>query len=138
MHKERFYTTHQVYDKDHLFHPVLGQALSIIATLSKGTYLYSKCKTVQLNFQEVFTIQANEATFSKLPKKRKTAPYGTAVAIARLIILNYAPNIKRGSEKMLTLLFDMNVLWEEYIFVRLKQAAEEMDWKVYGQNSKRF
>jgi 5-methylcytosine-specific restriction enzyme subunit McrC len=138
VHKERFYTTHQVYDKDHLIHQVLGQALSIIETFSKGTYLYSKCKTTQLNFPQVKTIQANENTFSKLPRNRKTAPYETALAIARLIIMNYAPNIKSGSEQMLALLFDMNNLWEEYILIRLKQIAEEKGFKVYGQNSKGF
>ncbi len=138
VHKERFYTTHQVYDKDHLLHQVLGQALSIIASLSKGTYLYSKSKTTQLNFPEVTGIQANEATFSKITKNRKTAPYETALAIARLIILNYAPNIKSGSEQMLALLFDMNVLWEEYILIRLKQVADEKGFTVEGQNSKGF
>jgi 5-methylcytosine-specific restriction enzyme subunit McrC len=138
VHKERFYTTHQVYDKDNLVHQVLGQALSIIETFSKGTYLYSKCKTTQLNFPEVKFIQANEATFSRLPQNRKTAPYESALSIARLIILNYAPNIKSGSEQMLALLFDMNSLWEEYILIRLKQVADDKGFKVYGQNSTGF
>lgn len=138
VHKERFYTTHQVYDKDHLIHQVLGQALGIIATLSKGNYLYGKCKTVQLDFPEVKAIKANENTFSKIPKSRKTAPYDTALAIARLIILNYAPNVSSGSEKMLALLFDMNRLWEEYVLIRLKQACHGKDVDVYGQSSKSF
>ena len=138
VHKERFYTTHQVYEKDHLIHQILGQALEIIATLSKGNYLYSKCKTVQLDFPEVKAIKANENTFTKIPKSRKTAPYATALAIARLIILNYAPNISSGSEKMLALLFDMNNLWEEYVLVRLKQVAQEKEVDVYGQNSLEF
>lgn len=138
VHKERFYTTHQVYDKDHLIHQILGQALGIIATLSKGNSLYGKCKTIQLDFPEVKSIQANENTFSKIPKSRKTAPYETALSIARLIILNYAPNICGGSENMLALLFDMNNLWEEYILVRLKQACQNKDIQVYGQNSTGF
>lgn len=138
VHKERFYTTHQVYDKDHLIHRILGQALDIISHLSKGSYLYSKCKTVQLDFLEVKTIKATEVTFSKVSKSRKTAPYETALSIARLIILNCAPNVSSGSEKMLALLFDMNYLWEEYILVRLKQSAKETDIEVYGQDSKAF
>ncbi|NPA10541.1 MAG: restriction endonuclease [Chlorobi bacterium] len=138
VHKERFYTTHQVYDKDHLIHQILGQALGIIATLSKGNSLYGKCKTIQLDFPEVKSIQANENTFSKIPKSRKTAPYETALSIARLIILNYAPNVCGGSENMLALLFDMNNLWEEYILVRLKQACQNKDIQVYGQNSTGF
>lgn len=138
VHKERFYTTHQVYDKDHLIHQILGQALGIIATLSKGNSLYGKCKTIQFDFPEVKSIQANEHTFSKIPKSRKTAPYETALSIARLIILNYAPNVCGGSENMLALLFDMNNLWEEYILVRLKQACQNKDIQVYGQNSTGF
>lgn len=136
VHKERFYTTHQVYDKDHLVNQILGQALEIVSNLSKGNYLYSKCKTIQLDFPEVKTIQANEQTFSKIPNTRKTAPYTTALKIARLIILNYAPNVQRGSEKMIALLFDMNVLWEEYILVRLKQASKDIT--VLGQRRKVF
>ncbi len=139
VHKERFYTTHQIYDKDHLMHQILGQALSIVEQFTKGNYLYSKCKSVQLDFPEVKAIQANEATFLKIPKSRKTAPYETAVAIARLIILNYAPNISSGSERMLAVLFDMNSLWEEYILVRLKEASVNLEGiEVFGQQAKTF
>ncbi|KQR94435.1 hypothetical protein ASG01_00670 [Chryseobacterium sp. Leaf180] len=138
VHKERFYTTHQEYDKDHLLHQILGQALEIIATLSKGNYLFSRCKTVQLNFPEVKKINANENAFTKIPKLRKTAPYETALAIARLIILNYAPNISSGSEKMLALLFDMNSLWEQCVLIRLQQAAEQFNVEVTGQEKKTF
>jgi 5-methylcytosine-specific restriction enzyme subunit McrC len=140
IHKERFYTTHQVYEKDHLVHQVLGQALCIIEQFSKGKHLYSKCKSVQLDFPEVKTIKANEATFAKIPKSRKTAPYKMALEIARLIILNFAPNVSSGKENMLALLFDMNSLWEEYVLVSLKKAAKNNDLNVavYGQKSQPF
>jgi 5-methylcytosine-specific restriction enzyme subunit McrC len=140
IHKERFYTTHQVYEKDHLVHQVLGQALCIIEQFSKGNHLYSKCKSVQLDFPEVKVIQANEVTFAKIPKSRKTAPYKTALEIARLIILNFAPNVSSGKENMLALLFDMNSLWEEYVLVCLKKAANKnyLNIAVHGQKSKTF
>ncbi len=134
VHKERFYTTHQVYEKDHLIHQILAQALGIIEQFSKGNYLYSTCKTIQLDFPEVKSIKATATTFNKIPKSRKTAPYDTALEIARLIILNYAPSVSSGSERMLALLFDMNSLWEEYVLIRLKQAARHIT--VYGQQSK--
>ena len=136
VYKERFYTTHQVYDKDHLLHQILFKALDIVEKSSKGSYLYSKCKTVQLDFPEVKTISVSEATFSKIPKTRKTAPYETAMAISKFIILNFAPNISSGSENMLALLFDMNSLWEEYILARLKQSEKEVI--IYGQQSTTF
>lgn len=138
VHKERFYTTHQVYDKDHLLHQVLFCALEIIASLTKGNYLYGTCKKVQLDFPEVKTIKVTAKTFEQIPHNRKTAPYETALAIARIIILNFAPNVKTGSENMLALLFDMNALWEQYILVRLQRAQEKKGFTIIGQNSKPF
>lgn len=140
IHKERFYTSHQVYEKDHAVHQILGQALEIVEQFSRGNYLYSKCKNIQLDFPEVKAIQANEVTFSKIPKSRKNASYKNALEIARLIILNFAPNITNGKENMLALLFDMNALWENYVFIRLKQAAShsELNVEVYRQNTKHF
>lgn len=136
VHKERFYTTHQVYDKDHLLHQILFKALDIVEKCTKGNYLYSRCKTVQLDFPEVKNISVTEATFSKIQKTRKTAPYETALAISKFIILNFAPNISSGSENMLALLFNMNSLWEEYILARLKQSDKGVT--VYGQQSTHF
>lgn len=136
VHKERFYTTHQIYDKDHLIHQILSKALDIIEKCTKGNYLYSKCKTVQLDFPEVKNISITEATFSKIPKNRKTAPYETVLAISKFIILNFAPNVSAGSENMLALLFDMNCLWEEYILARLKQC--DLKVSIRGQQSTHF
>jgi len=125
VHKERFYTTHQVYAKDHLVHQVLDKALGIISNFTKGKYLYSKCKTVQLDFPEVARIHVDATTFDRIRPSRKNAPYSTALAIARFIILNFAPNVTKGNENMLALLFDMNSLWEEYVYVKLKEQEAE-------------
>ncbi len=55
-----------------------------------------------------------------------------------MIILNYAPNISSGSERMLALLFDMNSLWEEYVLVQLKKACQHTSYTVTGQETKGF
>lgn len=138
IHKERFYTTHQIYDKNHQLHQILDQALLIIEQLSKGSYLYHKCKRVQLDFPEVSDIRCTASTFDKLKLNRKSEPYKKALEIARLIILNYAPNISSGSERMIALLFDMNSLWEQYILIQLKKACVNTPYKVEGQQSKTF
>ena len=43
-----------------------------------------------------------------------------------MIILNYSPDIRTGQENMLTLYcFDMNKLWEEYIYRMLLKANHD-------------
>ncbi len=138
VHKERFYTTHQVYDQDHKLHQVLSVALDIVQQFSKGTRLNDVCRRVQMDFPEVKKININEQIVGSVMLDRKTAPYEKALEIARLIILNYSPDIKAGQEKMLSLLFDMNVLWEEYVLTMLKKECRGTDIIVKGQASKKF
>jgi len=137
VHHERFYTTHQVYDKDHLLHRIMNTALQVVETMSKGTYRYGRCKAVQLNFPEVNSVAVIPQTFEKISFNRKNQAYQTVVALARLIILNYSPNVKSGDEQMLALMFDMNDLWEKYVLAKLQQQGKGK-WLVKGQDTKRF
>lgn len=138
IHKERFYTTHEEYNKNHIIHQVLQKALTIIENLTKGNNIYHTCKKVELNFSEISNTKITEATFKKVVLNKKNISYKTALEIARFIILNYAPNITSGSEKMFALLFDMNNLWESYILVQLKKIATQNNFTVLGQSSKVF
>lgn len=141
IHKERFYTTHQVYDLDHQLHQVLAHALDIVGQFSNGTHLNDQLRRVQISFPEVKQIKPNAQTLSALKVNRKTAPYERALELAKFIILNYSPDINHGQQKMIALLFDMNVLWEEYVLKQLKKYTREHPeegFEVNGQESKVF
>ena len=122
VHKERFFTTHQVYDYDHLLHQTLAHALEILEQFCKGSYLFDRCKRVLLNFPEITPLKVTKKQLEGIVLNRKTAPYSQALELARLIILNYSPDISTGREKMISLLFDMNRLWEEFILIQIRKV----------------
>jgi 5-methylcytosine-specific restriction enzyme subunit McrC len=140
VHQERFYTTHQVYDTNHKLHQVLRLALDIVSQFTHGTYLNDVCKRTQLAFPDTDKIKVNAQIFNAIKLDRKTAPYERAFELAKLIILNYSPDINQGSNKMIALLFDMNELWEEYVLKMLKIeiAKSNNDIEIIGQDSKAF
>lgn len=138
VHKERFYTKHQVYDTNHLMHQVINEALKIVGQFTNGTRLSDLYRRVAISFPEVDRKNINEQILNKVSLDRKTQGYEKALEVARLILLNYSPDIKTGQEKMLSLLFDMNVLWEEYILSMLKKATKNSSIKVGGQRQKKF
>ncbi len=139
VHKERFYTTHQVYDVDHTIHQILSQAMDIVKKLSNSIWISEKCRRVQLDFPEVKKIHATKQLLDSIQINRKTTPYKRAIELARLIILNYSPDISHGKEKMISILFNMNQLWEEYVLIKLKQAAQNhASIKVLGKGVKPF
>lgn len=138
IHKERFYTTHQVYDKDHLLHQIMHKALGIVDQFTKGTRLYDLTKRVGLNFPKIGNQNISVQQLNNLKLDRKSQHYKHALELARLIILNYSPDITGGKEKMLSLLFDMNELWETYILKQLQKACYGSDIEVSGQESISF
>lgn len=140
VHKERFYTTHQVYDSNHQLHQILYEALRVVNQFTRGTRLADTCSRVEMHFPEVSKLNITAALLNNIVLTRKTEPYTYALELARLILLNYSPDISAGKEKMLALLFDMNVLWEEYVTVMLRKYVQEHkhNYKVIGQESKPF
>lgn len=138
VHKERFYTTHQVYDSNHVLHQVLYKALTIVDQFTKGTRLNDLSNRVFINFPQVDDKTITAQQLNSITLNRKSSNYSDALELARLIILNYSPDISSGKEKMLSLLFDMNELWETYILKQLQKACYGSDIKVSGQESKSF
>lgn len=140
IHKERFYTKHQIYDTDHLIHQILRNATEIVEQFSRGTRIYDLTKRIELSFPKVKSEKITAQQLNSIKLNRKTEHYSYALELARLIILNYSPDIASGKEKMISLLFDMNELWEEFIYIQLKKylTQNNSEWVIEAQSTKSF
>lgn len=136
VHKERFYCEHQVYDQNHLLHQVFYKGLLILKTFVNDS-LKDKLNRLLFDFQYFENINIQKKHFDKIIIDRKNHDYQKAIDIAKIIILNYSPSLNYGNENLLTLLFDMNALWEEYIF-RILQKHKTDEIEVSFQNSDKF
>jgi 5-methylcytosine-specific restriction enzyme subunit McrC len=137
IHKERIYTTHQVYDYENTINQILLKGLTILSKIVSSPVLKDRVARIKLDFPEIKEIPINKNHFDQLIESRKTVPYNEAIKISKMIILNYSPDIKNGQENMLALLFDMNKLWEEYVY-RMLQKGKPDNYKVEFQNSQKF
>lgn len=137
VHKERFFINYTNYSKDHLIHQILFEALNIIDRVSNSSLIKDKLGRIKLIYPQVNSLKVKQSHFDKIQSNRKHLPYERALSIAQLIILNYRPDIRAGSKDLLAIMFDMNILWEEYIFRILKKNHSE-NYQVLGQRKKLF
>jgi len=137
IHKERFFTKHTIYTKDHLLHQILFEALKVIEQISNSALLKDRIERLKFLFPEVKNINVELVHFTKIESSRKHIPYLKALTIAKLILLNYKPDIKGGRENLLAIMFDMNILWEEYIF-RILKKNHSQEFQILSQNKKLF
>ena len=137
VHKERFFINYTAYTRDHLLHQILFEALKVIDLISNSILLKDRIGRLKITFPIVKQLKVNASHFDKIPESRKHLPYEKALSIANLILLNYRPDIRAGHKDLLAIMFDMNVLWEEYIF-RILKKKESKEFQILGQRKKLF
>lgn len=137
IHKERFYIQHTTYDNQHLIHQILYKTLRVLKRINVNVVLNSRIGNLLLNFPELKDVKVTEATFNKINFNRKTDPYKNAIEIARLLLLSYHPDLSSGQNNVLALMFDMNLLWERFIYVSLRKYLAK-NLTITAQTSKHF
>lgn len=137
VHKERFYVKHTTYDNEHDIHAILYKALKLLSYINIQIQLKSRFGALLLDFPEIYDIKITESIFNKIALDRKTEPYRNALEIAKLILLNYHPDVNSGTNNVLALMFDMNVLWEQFVYVSLRKNISNST-RIAGQNTKNF
>ncbi|MFZ1322320.1 MAG: restriction endonuclease [Ignavibacteria bacterium] len=136
-HQERFFVRHSSYDEEHLLHFILYKTIRLLKQINTNASLHSRIGALLLYFPEMPDIKIRESTFNKLIFNRKTHSYKKAIEISKLILLQYHPDLSKGRNHVLALMFDMNVLWEKFVYVSLRKYLREFSI-ITAQTSKYF
>jgi 5-methylcytosine-specific restriction enzyme subunit McrC len=138
VHKERFYVRYTEYNRENIFNQLLYKTLCLIPSLSSNPFFSDRVNRLSLDFPEMPDCEVSVSSFDKLVYDRKTERYKEAVLICKMLLLNYRPDITGGSENVMAILFDMNELWEEFVYRRLKKEESLFGIKVQRQQSAHF
>jgi 5-methylcytosine-specific restriction enzyme subunit McrC len=141
VHKERFHVVHQAYDTDHLLHSILKQALEVVEVISKDIFTLGLAQDLRWAFDHISERRIDASFFDGIKLDRKTSPYEDALQLARLLLLNYAPDMRSGREHILSLLFNMNTLFEVVVLRLMQRYARlhpELGLEVSGQLKQEF
>lgn len=120
VHQERFYVRYTTYDYNHVLNRIIRQALLAIHNITNSSDIKGRAASTLFNFPELDEIAVTPELFSRLIFDRKSEDYRTVIKLAEMILLNYSPDLHHGSNHVWTLMFDMNKLWEEFVYVTLK------------------
>jgi len=141
IHKERFYTTHQVFDYNHPLNQILKTALHILVGMNLTSTLIGKARNLELRMDGVDLIHPSNVYRKKVHFDRRVTHYEDAVQLALMIINEYSPVLKHGDRNIVAFLFDMNKLFEEFILRRLYKEQhnfQHIGLRINGQVKKMF
>lgn len=70
-------------------------------------------------------VKINKSWFDCIKYNRNTQRYSHAITLAKLIILQSSPDIRGGNDAVLAIMFDMNRLYERYVYKKLKLLEKD-------------
>ncbi len=136
-HQERFYVRFSTYDVEHNLHLILFKTIKLLKQINTNVELHSRIGALLLHFPEMPEIKVSVSTFEKIVFNRKTQSYKKAIEISKLLLLKYHPDISKGRNNVLALMFDMNKLWEQFVFISIRRHKEKQI-TITAQTSKYF
>lgn len=121
----QFHIEQTTYDYEHLFNSLLWQALKMLAALPLPAARRQRVQQLQGRFPAHLSAPDLLPNWERLRFNRRTERYRPALRIAWLLLQQYHPNLRAGQFPAFSLLFDMNLLFEEFICRQLRQGLPE-------------
>lgn len=125
VHQERTYSAYTEFSREHLLHQVLYKALRLLSRINTASSLQSRIAGLLLDFPDQKEVKVTPALFNRILLNRNTQHYRHALEIARMLLLNYHPDVSRGNNDVLAILFDMNLLWERFVYKTLQRKLPQ-------------
>jgi len=139
IHKERFFTQHSVYDANHTLNSVIKKAVRIVILVTNNQFLKIEFSKVMLHFEHIDVWEGNVSLLDNIALNRKSKHYAESLDLAVLLIKNFSPDFSAGRENILSILFNMNALFERFVIKSLREVAWEFaaySLQVFGKREK--
>ncbi len=120
--EDRFFTRCPEFTYDHSYNRILRQALVILGAMPLRPDLQSKVRRL-LHFFPELPPPPSLPEIAQLQFDRQTQAYQSPLQTALLILRHQQPDVRSGRLPVLALLFDMNVLFEEFVFRQIQRAT---------------
>ena len=139
LNKERIYCAFSEYNTNNLFNQIIKKALLILSSITHHPETIKQTKSMLDLFAAIDSVPVVESSFMRLDYNRKTERYRNSITLAKLIILNYCPDFQAGNNSVLSIMFDMNSLFEKYVYKSLHKASLQYPYlQVKAQVTKRI
>ena len=119
-HAERFFVRHEVHDFDTPFNRVVLAALRLVASLPVSGRLRVQARQRIDLLPELPAMRSQDV---QRPLPRQALHYRRVVDLAAALLDARLPRPNAGSSPLFALLFDMNVLFEDYVALLMRRGG---------------
>jgi len=137
-HKEKIYCDYDELKIDNEYNQAIKSTLVLLYSIAKNIRLKQKLNELIFVFAEVSNVNATSSMVKSLPRNRLVNRYTSIFQMCEWFLSGMSPDIYTGNLRSLSLLFDMNRIFESYITNQLKQISHHFQLKLREQGPQKY
>ena len=122
-HRERLYCQYDDLSADNTHNQVIKYVLCLMMKISTGVMVRKQLTELLMRFEAITDVKADLKMVDSLTFNRFTCRYKEIFKQCRWFLQGLHPDVLVGHDPCLTLLFDMNKLFESYVAIIFRKLA---------------
>ncbi len=122
-HRERLFCQYDEWSADNLYNQILKSTLQHLSRLALGSQARKQVTELLMRFDPIRNIEVDTSILAGLTFDRSNRRYAPIFEQCRWFIDGFHPDVLAGEASCLTLLFDMNRLFESYVAAECRKLA---------------
>ena len=137
-HRERLFCRYDELSEDNLYNQILKSVLEILLRKAKGNRAVQEVSGLFMRFDPISDRRTNVKQLDSLDFDRITERYESIFQWCRCFLEGYYPDVLGKGKSCLSVLFDMNRLFEAYVGTQLRRDARGEGLRVREQGPQRY
>ena len=138
VHRERLFCQYDELSADNSYNHVLKYVLGILLKMATGNRTLQQVSELRARFESVSNSTVNIPILDSLTFDRLTERYEPVFDQCRYFLEGLYPDVVTGKKNCLSLLFDMNSLFEDYVASELHPVARTQNLQVRKQGPRKY
>ena len=137
-HRERLFCRYDELSEDNLYNQILKSVLEILLRKAKGNRAAQEVSGLFMRFDPISDRRTNVKQLDSLNFDRLTERYESIFQWCRCFLEGYYPDVLGKGKSCLSVLFDMNRLFEAHVGTQLRRDARGEGLRVREQGPQRY
>lgn len=137
-HRERLFCRYDELSADNTHNRIIKYVLRLLLRLSTGVIVRKQLTELLMRFDDIADVVVDVAVLDRLQFDRVTNRYEAIFTQCRWFLQGLHPDVTVGNAACLTLLFDMNRLFEAYVAASLRKRAWQKGLQLREQGPRKY
>ncbi len=133
----KFYCEYDEYSENNVLNQLFLFVSTCLYSISSNNYNKKILKFITNYYADIDLVRFDKVKAEKIKLSRNQEMFKKPFMLAKMFIENATVDLTKNRLENIILLWDMNKLFEEFVFELLKRNEKEFgDWKFYAQKGK--